>query len=177
MNSWPDFDLSIPGWYEPSELNMLRDAAAQQPRGTGGLPISLVEVGVYHGRSAQALVQAAQANKWEQEVWLIDPAESMKEVEERYKELPNVHVCQAPGVQVGIPCFIGLLHIDDDHEYETVRDHLRHFGPQVRRGGIIVLHDYDSKPVARAMAEWLRESQRAHETWKGASCRQQFFRV
>lgn len=50
---------------------------------------------------------------------------------------------------------IGCLFIDTSHEYEHTRRELAKYEPHVKRGGIIILHDYVGCPgVERAVREY-----------------------
>jgi len=61
-----------------------------------------------------------------------------------------------------IPNGIGLLHIDDSHEYENVLQQLELYASKVHLGGVIAMHDWLSNQwseVQNAGLDWLAKNQ------------------
>lgn len=65
----------------------------------------------------------------------------------------------SPGFARSPPlAFLDVLFIDTDHTYERTSRELHYWGPTVRTGGVILLHDTRSSPeVMKAMIDFCRD--------------------
>ncbi len=52
---------------------------------------------------------------------------------------------------------LDLLYIDGDHSYEQAKRDIENWWPKLRHGGIMLIHDTDRPPVAKAMDEFFNE--------------------
>lgn len=120
----------------------------------------VVELGVRYGNSTSALL--AGVHETGGHLWSVDP-QPMPPAEwltnERWSLLPDDDLSAAA---LGfIPDTIGVLFIDTSHMYAHTLMELNLYGPRVRSGGVILLHDTEFEmageegyPVARALDDW-----------------------
>jgi hypothetical protein len=120
----------------------------EEARGT------VLELGVRGGISTSALLAGVEQRGGE--VWSVDVDPSCSTA---YAAHPLWHfVCSdsrdpAPLTVAGLPSEIDVLFVDTLHEYEHVREELAVWGPRVRRGGIVLVHDTDTFPEVRHAVE------------------------
>jgi cephalosporin hydroxylase len=125
----------------------------------------IIELGVRDGASTSCWVKcAAQASG---HVWSVD-IEPTQLVPRR--QWTFIHGDDLdPRVLIQLPPLVDLVFIDTSHAYEHTLRELDAYGPRVRAGGVIVLHDTENEhpedhgeligpqdpfPVRRAMVEW-----------------------
>ncbi len=148
------------------ELRVLRTLASQVPAG-----LDVVEIGSYRGNSTIALAEGSAAGN-RVRVYAVDPHVPFVGVKggvfgpadqaALYRNLSTFGV----GELVAVVCLpsatvarawtnesVGLLWIDGDHRYESVRLDLEAWYPHVAPGGIIAFHDCDSEGVRRIISE------------------------
>lgn len=46
------------------------------------------------------------------------------------------------GIKLGLSMAIDLLFIDDDHQYDTIKENFNHFLSRVKHGSYVAFHDY-----------------------------------
>jgi cephalosporin hydroxylase len=127
---------------------------------------TVVELGVREGHSTAAWLSFLPADGQVYGVdlvWLLPP---------RARLNPIVGDDLDPAVVAQVPERIDLLFVDSSHDYEHTRAELALYGPRVRPGGLVVLHDtanehpeefepaigpQDAFPVRRAMVEYAEE--------------------
>lgn len=134
------------GWYAEEDLALLAEAtkAAVQSTCEG----ALVEVGVYRGYSARAIVRQAGIRP----VYLIDSLELDGADPADWPRGDNVvHMLARPTVWIEP---VALLHQDADHGRDVVLAHLELFGPHMLPGSIVALHDYHEPQYPGVRTAW-----------------------
>jgi predicted O-methyltransferase YrrM len=147
-------------------LEVLRTLASQVPAG-----LDVVEIGSYRGNSTIALAKGSAAGN-RVRVFAIDPHVDFvgakgaifgpADQAALYRNLARFEV----GELVAVVCLpsaaaakvwtnesVGLLFIDGDHRYESVRLDLELWYPHVAAGGIIAFDDCDCEGVHRVIGE------------------------
>ncbi|HXW92557.1 MAG TPA: class I SAM-dependent methyltransferase [Terriglobales bacterium] len=159
----PDLDGAQMG---QAELEVLRTLASRVAAG-----LDVVEIGTFRGNSTIALAQGSAAGN-RVRVYAVDPhvpfvglkghAFGPADQAALYHNLSTFGV----GELVAVVCLpsaavaktwshesVGLLWIDGDHRYESVRLDLEVWYPHVAPGGIIAFHDCDCEGVRRTIGE------------------------
>lgn len=149
-----------------AELEVLRRLASQVPAG-----LDVVEIGTYRGNSTIALAEGSAAGN-RVRVYAVDPHLHFVGLKGHvfgpadqaalYHNLSTFGV----GELVAVVCLpsqavaktwphesVGLLWIDGDHRYESVRSDLEVWYPHIAPGGIIAFHDCDCEGVCRTIGE------------------------
>jgi predicted O-methyltransferase YrrM len=128
-----------------------------------------LELGVRSGESTSAFLAAVEAHRGH--LWSVDIDPPSIPVE----WYDNTHWSFVQGDDLDpvtvdqLPHKIDLLFIDTSHTYRHTFDELAFYGPRVRRGGVILLHDTDLEvapgsvadedrgfPVRRAVQDWCK---------------------
>lgn len=96
----------------------------------------VVEIGTLHGGSANILAAAISGM-----VYTIDNDPKFET-----KILDNVLLIKGDSkdVAIGWDKPIDLLFIDGDHSYEGVAEDIENWIPKVKKGGMVIFHDYGS---------------------------------
>ena len=144
--------LACDGQTEPEELEYLTQLAAAVPTGE-----CIVEIGSFRGRSTVAMALAAQARNVE--VVAIDCYVAMGNASAEsamlsksifflnlinssaYRNTQCVNLTAAAAAAAFRERRVGLLFIDGDHSYESVRTDFEAWIGTVTRGGVIAFHD------------------------------------
>ncbi len=177
---WPrplDRILDVPGWTQEVQLRFLMRAAAAVP--DGGV---IVEVGVWHGRSALAMAEACRGTG--KRVYAVDPwqdydegAGSVEEllearghggIEEAYQSFLTYRrtlrlenetvVVRADSLAAAAAWTAGpvaMIFIDGNHHYDAVTADLEAWFPLVRPGGRICGDDWNWDSVQRAVTDFV----------------------
>jgi hypothetical protein len=150
----------IDGWFWPGEAWELHETAR---RLAPGRPVSVVEIGSFHGRSTIAAALGLRSRGTGGTCYAIDP-QSDARFERLRANLVRLGVdsvvtairstSRAARAEFGADP-IDLLFIDGAHDYESARDDLAGWLPLVRPGGVIALNDPFWPGVARAIREHL----------------------
>jgi SAM-dependent methyltransferase len=117
---------------------------------------TVLELGVRGGNSTAAILAGVEDRGGA--VWSVDVDPRCADV---FAGHPNWHFVCADSRDVaairaaGLPEQLDLLFIDTLHEYDQARDELEAWGPSVRPGGRILLHDVEVAPgVWRAVRDY-----------------------
>jgi predicted O-methyltransferase YrrM len=78
---------------------------------------------------------------------------------ERFQRHIVPHRGEASAVASAIPSELDALFIDGDHSYEMAKLDLRVYGPKIKPGGFLLLHDCKLESVQRAMDEYVSDHQ------------------
>jgi len=120
---------------------------------------AIVEIGSWKGKSTIWLAKGVEAGV-KQKVYAIDPHKGGSEEEFRRNiKKAGVEEIVLPVVVKSLDAVrnwkepIGLLWIDGDHSYESVRNDFLRWEPHVIEGGIIALHDTYSWEGVRKVAD------------------------
>lgn len=152
----------IEGWYEKEELILLVKciehlAIQSKPL---SVPLNLVEIGNFKGRSTIALGLAVQALNLEAVIYAVDPHKGLRSGKrdkiyhhgDTYNEFHNnlrnnklVNIvrcikCKSTETKLDIP--ISFIHIDGLHLFENVKEDFQHFEKNFIKGCLIAFHDY-----------------------------------
>jgi predicted O-methyltransferase YrrM len=134
----------IDGWLTRDQARLLYDRAAALAPGA-----VILEIGSHHARSTIVLAEAAP----EAQIVAIDPYE---EAEPRPRDLERFesnleragvrsqvrHVHASSTAALGLVSgAIDLLYIDGAHDFRTARADIQGWGPRVREGGTLLIHD------------------------------------
>lgn len=152
MNSL-DLETNAPeGWFSQYDIAVLQQEVATIP--SKGL---YLEIGVYLGRS---LWVATQVIKPGVEIWGIDILDDPK--------IEGTNFIKGSSLEVNWDKQIDVLFIDGDHSYEFVKAELEKYGPFVKKGGVILFHDYEPEMpgVYPAVNEWAEKLNLKVETFK-----------
>jgi len=141
----------IPGWLHDEDVELLYRSAMRVPAGS-----CIVEIGSWVGKSTVVLAEGSLSGN-KVPVYAVDPHEggmeharegvlntlqSFRSNIERFGVKELVHEVVATSQSASMPsCPIGLLFIDGDHEYESVRMDFDLWVPHVISGGVVILHD------------------------------------
>lgn len=126
-----------------------------------------IELGVRSGESTAALLAALEASGGH--LWSVDI--DPPQVPAEWHDSPAWSVIQGDDIDPVVidqcPAEIDLLFIDTSHRYGHTFTELAVYGPRVRPGGVILLHDTDLEvapgsvsmddrefPVRRAVVDW-----------------------
>ncbi|HZK82391.1 MAG TPA: class I SAM-dependent methyltransferase [Humisphaera sp.] len=66
-----------------------------------------------------------------------------------------VHRGESATMAPHVPAQLDLLFIDGDHSYAGTKADLAHYGPKLKAGGLLLLHDYTYPEVRQACGEYL----------------------
>lgn len=138
------FPSEVDGWLKPDEGKALADLATGR---------RVLEIGSYCGRSTICLAQTAE------EVYSIDPHDGRGTprpkgtYDELTGNLDRYGLRREVKAMVGtiddmadlLPDF-GLIFIDGAHDYESVKNDIRHSLALLEPGGLIAFHDYRTTP-------------------------------
>lgn len=115
------------------------------------LPPRVLEIGVRHGVSSLALLHAMRETGGHLTSIEVDPewARAATAAVTAAGLMPwwDLRVIHSDAYAREARTELDLLWIDGDHSEEQVRTDVEHFGPLVRAGGIMALHDYYSLPI------------------------------
>ncbi len=171
-------ETELPGWFDFAALYDEAVAAA--------LPgDTLVEVGVWHGRSLVYLAKAARASGKGLRLYGVDHFLGDPDTGPAPLGLGARCVCNFldAGFTIGgdtvkliisdsvraakrfSDASLGFVFLDASHDYASVRSDLRAWLPKVRPGGTLAGHDYLAPGVARAVAELLPGYVRRESCW------------
>lgn len=134
---------------------------------------NMLEIGVRHGCSTGCfLMGIAQRGG---HLWSLDINPDCAKLfnEPTWTFILADSVKQASAIKAQLPAELDGLFIDGDHSYEAVVADLHNFGPLVKDGGVIMLHDVVSEydpGVRKAMDEYTTETGYAfdiHVSWVG----------
>lgn len=177
---WPrplDRILDVPGWTQAVQLRYLMRQARSLADGS-----LIVELGVWHGRSAFAMAEACRGTATR--VYAIDPWQDYDEgggpvaglleagghggIEEAYRSFlryrrelglaEKVVVVRATSLATAAGWTDGpvaLLFIDANHHYDAVTADLEAWVPRVRPGGRVVGDDWNWESVRRAVGDFV----------------------
>lgn len=122
------------------------------------------EVGSYLGASSSLLAAVASRRKghlhavdtWSNDHMGDDPIEDtfarFQENTQSVRQFITSHRGLATTMKDQVP-EIDLLFIDGDHSYQGVRENLLDYGPKIKSGGLLVMHDFDYQDVQRALVD------------------------
>ena len=133
------------------------------------LPMRFVacEIGSYIGASASFFGAAASfkegivhcVDTWDNRAMDPEPprdtyAEFLNNTQ-RFQPYIVPHRGEASAVASAIPSELDALFIDGDHSYKMVKLDLRVYGPRIKPGGFLLLHDCKVESVKRALDEYV----------------------
>jgi predicted O-methyltransferase YrrM len=157
---------TVEGWLAREEIRLLMERASRVPRDQ-----AIVEIGNYRGRSTVALAMGARRGAGAR-VYSIDPhSEFVGPRGGRFGPEDQAHLYAnlartGVGAQVNVLSIdsltiasswrgprVGLMFIDGDHRYESVRADLDAWKSHLATGADVVFDDCDFADVARLVAE------------------------
>ena len=161
MNTLSDIKNHDHARIQEEDFNLIRDTA----KGV------YVEVGTFHGASAYAASQNADKvwtidiYSWEPHIWHELGCRNVQ-----FFMGTSVDICPNIDLVVG---GIDVLFIDGSHEFDSVKKDIESLEPLVKKGGIIMFHDYreNSSGVWDAVQEYLKREKPeiVKEPTKGSS--------
>jgi predicted O-methyltransferase YrrM len=122
------------------------------------------EIGSYLGASTAFMAAAASLKQghvhavdtWRNDAMDHEPAEDtfqrFLENTMRFRDVITTHRGRAEAMKDQVPA-VDALFIDGDHSYEGVRANLADFAPKLKRGGLLIMHDFVWDTVRRAVAD------------------------
>ena len=114
----------------------------------------VLELGTREGNSTAAFLTAVEKTGW---VWSIDI--NPPQVPDEWHSLPCWRFLQAddlsPQARAWAPPVVEVLFIDTSHEYAHTLTELRVYGPRVRPGGVILLHDTEYGCIGGEHRQWI----------------------
>lgn len=124
----------IEGWLTDKEAEFLAESAK------GKL---CLEIGTFKGKSTTCLSKTAR------KVFTIDifAYSKIEDTIKNLESLKNVELIPAFSTQAAYlfnDFFFDLIFIDGDHEYESVKEDIACFKNKLKRGGMLIFHDYVS---------------------------------
>jgi len=149
----------IVGFMSEREIELLTAEAAKVP--SGGC---VVEVGSYLGKSTVAMAAAVKPNVmvWAVDMWdnrnmgKIEAKDTFPEFLKNTEEYRGsvIAYIRKPSVEAAATWTgeIDLLLIDADHTYEGALADLDGWVPHLKRGGVLIMHDYTEKAAGVAEA-------------------------
>lgn len=133
----------------------------------------ILEIGSYRGVSTIAL---AKGNNGKNKLVTVDPFIAHGEVDANkttfwsYIERAGVkeHITQIQdfSTNITIDDKIALLLIDGDHSYEGVKHDFEKFGPKVKKGGYIVMHDYHLPGIKKFFEESIYPNKKQYQEFR-----------
>jgi predicted O-methyltransferase YrrM len=128
-----DLYLAQPGCDIVAHLPFLRESAHGD----------MLEIGVRGGASTSALLSGLD-DKEGGHLWSVDFQPCMHFPQHpRWTFLQMHSLTDAPNILAAVPEPLDVLFIDGDHSYDAARSDLRVYGPLMRSGGLILMHDVD----------------------------------
>jgi hypothetical protein len=134
--------------------------------------VTIVEIGVFKGEFAETLLQRNPTQLYLVDIWekgpvhsgdqdgnnvqVYDGGELVDVVRKRFALTPNVTICHARSddfLSAMPDKSIDVIYIDGDHSYEGCRNDLEHAFPKLRKGGLIMGHDYEMN-MTKAKTKW-----------------------
>lgn len=152
MNSWLELESKAPeGWFSQYDIALLYPEVAR----ISEFGVYL-EIGVKLGRSLWVASQAAGPTV---EIWGIDILDNPK--------IPNTNFIKGDSTEVKWDKPVDVLFIDGNHDYMYVRSDIERFAPFVKKGRVILFHDYDdsSPGVIQAVDEFAEKNNLLVETF------------
>lgn len=154
------------GWFFPEEAAVYRNLVSNVKGGT------IVELGVWKGKSISEILDICRENKNELiavDLWPASPDEDYY-AEAYYKDIYQVflHNLELLGHRDTVRIIredtahaatyfedgsVDLVFIDADHSYEAVKRDLLAWIPKLRKGGVLLGHDYIWKEGVRTALE------------------------
>lgn len=158
-------EKSIDGWFEPKAMDLFVELDTLQRNIQG----NIVEVGVYHGKSAVLLGQFAREGE---QVTVVDTFLGYSE-DDDFEGLFRTHwqhvnsekpvriiVKKSQDIVEGdLPNNVRIFHIDGDHSFEGTYNDMQHARRRLISGGCMILDDFlnqDWLGVSQAVNEFLR---------------------
>lgn len=167
-------EFALRSGYQASDihahLGYMRDLVVE----LGALVV--IELGVRAANSTVAWLAGLEATGGY--LWSVDVAAAMTAIDHdrwTFVQGDDMH----PAVMADLPPKADILFIDTSHQYQHTLAELRLYGPLVRAGGRIVLHDTELAhpdgdpdpepyPVRRAIEDWCAET--GHEWEERTGC-------
>jgi predicted O-methyltransferase YrrM len=125
------------------------------------------EVGSYVGASTAFLAVAAQTRKghvhcvdtWDNRAMGLElPRDTFEEFRRNtagFAGFITPHRGESSAVASQVAGGLDLLFIDGDHSYPATLHNLQIYGPKLKPGGVLLLHDFDYATVQQACREYL----------------------
>ena len=157
---------NILGWFSPDEANYIACLAKNVPAES-----NIVEVGSFCGRSTISLILGSRAGK-QAKVHSVDPHLGLasihpditfplfvRNLEERnLLQYVTIHRCNsADAAESWNGDDIGLLFIDADHSYDSVRNDFNLWRKYLLEGALVIFHDYPQAGPNRLIREILTD--------------------
>lgn len=158
--AYPSALDAIPGLLTTYEKQVLYRLARHLPD-----PAAIVEIGSYQGLSAACMAAAhpratlhcvdtfkaenITGNEGD------DTLEAFRQHTRPYQERITVHCGFSYEMVEATPRDVALLFVDGDHSWQGVTNDLRLYGPRLRAGGVLVLHDSAHPPIRRAIERYV----------------------
>ena len=117
----------------------------------------VIELGVQEGGSTVAFLTALELTGGY--LWSCDinaPVRRAGELVNRVSWWTFYRIPDQDALELA-PALCDILFVDTSHTYEQTLWELRNYGPLVRQGGYVLMHDTAMSPVAQARDEWLAE--------------------
>lgn len=166
------------GWFSLNDITSYRKHAESLPDD----PV-VVELGVWAGRSICSIADILKEKR--AKVYLVDTFEGTKGEEEAHKYAVEGRLffeCIANTRAFGLRPFIypitthdasesinqdfDMIFIDADHSYEAVKQDIEDWFPKLKKGGIIIGHDYhDFEGVKKAVHEYFGPFEVTDSLW------------
>lgn len=149
---------SIIGWTSMDEAALLFKCVQKTPKDA-----VLVELGTAYGRTTAVMALA------DRKVITIDNYTDPIQTLEKQEETKNQEILRTLPIEfiTGESTEIAktfqdesidLIFIDADHKYESVKADIDSWLPRVKKGGMVLFHDYDSWPgVTQAVDEAIKQ--------------------
>lgn len=145
---------NIPGWFSEEEARLLYETSkSAKARFPEGVPLNMMEVGCYAGRSTRILAEAA--GELSSTLWIIDSFSHERPipgVEPKYSVLKTLEESKAYFILMQMyvselpynsaPAWIDFVHIDDSHKAEDLEIDREKILSRLVQGGIACFHDY-----------------------------------
>jgi hypothetical protein len=170
-----DADGLPSGYFYPGDVDAYRNMASKVPNGG-----TIVEIGVYKGRSLCAIAPSCKARGIR--MVAIDPWIGCDDMMElflnhlRHFDVMDIVTVMRSMSHVAAQSFasgsVDLVFIDGPHEYEPVKRDILAWLPKVKSGGFLCGHDYcpEWPAVAYAVHEILGRSSYAMRVDQGVRC-------
>lgn len=129
---------------------------------------NILEIGVHCGISTTAFLAGLEVHGGH--LYSSDIHPSCRYV--HYGHPQWTFFCPWAGDEVRPELPLDVLFVDGSHEYRDVLNDLNTWGPKVKEGGLILLHDADTASfpgVRKAIEEYCSDCELKHELCKGSS--------
>jgi predicted O-methyltransferase YrrM len=133
---------------------------------------NVLEIGVRGGASTSAFILGVQDHSGH--VYSIDinaacGTDLFCDCDSEWTFIHGHSLHDAGRILRSIPICLDVLFIDGDHSYAAVNSDLATYGPRVKRGGVILLHDYElpGAGVHKAVLEYAARKSCRLEVWPG----------